>query len=515
MNENSRTPSVSRVAGLLVTLAVAALWLPHLDASLWGDELQTAWVVKDGLMETVIRAFQTQGFTPFYYLLLWLVKPGMGEMALRLPSILLTVGSAAFVFALARLWMRPSQAWLSLLVFVCMDGVIDTAVNARPYSLALFLSVASTYFFVRWLRDGGFHLKCAYVATAVLTVYAHFLFGGIFAVHAAYYLLFRNQHRLSRWKLFGGLIYIPIGLLPVLPQVHLMLGKKAMMAIAPMPSALELFFSWVPWIGLMTAGLAYFFALALVPAKDATPLREILGRVRLSPLLTLLLFWLLFPPTALFIASHVLGSSLFVARYFEWASPAAALLLGMLLGGVEPQKRLMVAAVFFVGFAIAGESTKERFHEDWRSAVSAINKHRAFPQPEPVLLYSGVVEATHVPWMLDPIKQGQFSSPIQYYRVASPLYLLPFRFDVPEAEEYWTGVIEPKFADENSVTLLVLENLLWLDASGIQTGIRDELEQRMMRSGFKLLEKKAYGRVWVLRFRRLDAQGLPLNTLPT
>jgi hypothetical protein len=476
--EHSRVEKIGIVDRLLapavlVLFCIVALWLPHLCESFWLDELQTAWVVNGTFGQTIARAIETQGFTPFYYLLIWSFRPliGMSEFGLRLPSIVLTLGSAYLLFRIARSFLVHAAAMSAVLLFVCLDGVIDTAINARPYSSALFFALASFYSFQLWLERGLIRHRLLYIVSTVFTIYAHFFFAGIVLVELAYwYLLRRNSVRISR--LLGILIYVPIALIPTGPQIQSMLQKKEVMAIARMPGFGDLLTSWVPWTALIAVVVAYFLASACIPrAADPKESPEV-SRLDKGTL-GFLFLWSFSPALILFAASHFLGTSVFVSRYFEWASPGFAILFGALISRLENVRLRFLLPVFFALFSVSAELTKERFYEDWRGAVTRLNAERGSSRA-PVLLYSGVIESTRMKWMVDPVKLGQFTSPILYYSVQDPVYPLPFRFDSADGETYWAKNVGEKIRAENELYLLVMDNFSWTAINGKRMTIRQD-----------------------------------------
>ncbi|MBN8550569.1 MAG: glycosyltransferase family 39 protein, partial [Deltaproteobacteria bacterium] len=470
---------------VLACCAIAALWLPLLHRSLWLDELQTAWVVGGTLHDTASRAFHTQGFTPFYYFILWALRPilGMGEIGLRLPSLLLTLGSALLVYRLGRALLPAAQAALAVLFFVCIDSVIDTAVTARPYALALFFSLLSMYSFERWLCFGLRRHKFTYVVSTICLIYAHFLFAAILALEFLYWALFRSRSKVRAISLVGACLYIFIGLVPTIPQIQSMLIKRALMAIARMPTLSDLILNCLPWLSLVAVVIAYFLAVGCTPKEQAVQVEDSAPPER--RLLVFLALWAVMPAFLLFAASYFLGSSVFMPRYFEWASPGVALFGAALMTRLKSERARLLLPVFFTLFCVISEFTKDREPEDWRSATTELQQLRG-DKGAPLLFYSGVVESSNAEWLTEPIKQGQFLSPILYYRVAQPVFLLPFEFSSEQAKTYWARTVIPRLPSAGPLYLLLLDNLSWTDEQGRQVTISEEVVKMLEKEGFAL-----------------------------
>jgi mannosyltransferase len=167
-------PSVRRRADLL--LALPPLVLALLGGllllrrpSLWYDELYTAHVSGVSLSRLAGAVLSGEGTTGYladvppsynapYYVVthLWLAVTGLpvGELSLRLPSLLCAVaGCALLTVAVARLGGRSTGLAAGLLVATA-PLVVEYAVEARGYGLAVLAVGLTALGLVRWL-DGG------------------------------------------------------------------------------------------------------------------------------------------------------------------------------------------------------------------------------------------------------------------------------------------------------------------------------------------------------------------------
>jgi prepilin signal peptidase PulO-like enzyme (type II secretory pathway) len=165
---------------LLTAFAVLRLWVLPIRSSFWLDETGTYWVIKDGLGSLFARAMHWSGQSPLYYLVAWLAHfvPGRMEVALRLPSLIAMIAAAWLLYKLAARLFDAETAPFALLIFVCSEHVAFAAADARPYALALFLLIASTWMLVRWLDSGRLLDAAVYVLLTALTIYAHVLLPG-------------------------------------------------------------------------------------------------------------------------------------------------------------------------------------------------------------------------------------------------------------------------------------------------------------------------------------------------
>jgi mannosyltransferase len=150
---------------VLVMLCAVLLAPGH---GLWFDEAFTAEVARRPLAD-ILRAIATgEGVTSYladvppsynapYYLVVhaWVSLPGVGgDTSLRLLSVLATAGGLACVTrAVTRLAGRPTGV-LAGLVPACAPLLLEQAVEARSYGLAVLATGGALLGLTRWLQDG-------------------------------------------------------------------------------------------------------------------------------------------------------------------------------------------------------------------------------------------------------------------------------------------------------------------------------------------------------------------------
>ncbi|MEJ5200417.1 MAG: glycosyltransferase family 39 protein, partial [Anaerolineae bacterium] len=140
---------------LALTLAAAALrfWAPGAKG-LWYDESLTAAMTQLSPAE-IVRFHWQAAFThlPGWYLFTngWARVFGTSEYALRLPSVMAGIAAVPLFWQLLRT-TRPSDRGLRLIATALLVGsplLVLYSQEARMYSLALALALASFYLFVR------------------------------------------------------------------------------------------------------------------------------------------------------------------------------------------------------------------------------------------------------------------------------------------------------------------------------------------------------------------------------
>jgi hypothetical protein len=486
----------------LAPVALILLWLLSCSESFWLDELQTYWVISSGPQEVARRSLETQGFSPLYYYLLWLLEPFMplSEWALRLPSLIFVLLSILLIDAIAVRIVGPSILGIAGLALLAVDEVVNAALFARPYSMALFGAVLSTWILLRWLDFGTRRYMYAYVLALLLSIYGHFLFAGVILIHLIVIVIRRSVMLPRAQDLVVAAIYTLIGLVPLVPQIQLMLGKRHEMAISELPNFAGLLLHILPWTALLLLSLAFMLALGVVASGE-----QVFRHAKRFdwPNFSIFFAWSFLPLLLLFCLSHILGASVFVPRYFLWAAPGFALLGAFLFDFVQNEKlrqRFFVVALVLI---IGAEGTKERFNEDWRGAISSLKNARV-DKAASLLFYSGVAESARDEWLMDDIKRGQFSSPLSYYQLHDRnIVILPLHVVSAEAEpgDFWSLSVEPLLGQSSSIEVLCHDNLSWwLD--GQRVSVCDEIVKRLAKSNLNCLERVTFGRVSVCRAQK-------------
>jgi len=326
-------------------LRVYNFWLPDL----WLDEYGTWWVVSASTWaEVAERATSIQGQSPFYYLIVKLFTAmfGEGSFQLRLPSVIF---GTLTLFAALRLAMQifhdQNLNLVSLAVFTITEQLIWFSQNARPYALALFLTMLSFLLFLDFSKSRRFRNAIAYAVTTALLIYSHFLFAFVLGVQIVIATLkFGWRQLFSKYWLLAFLL-IGILCLPLTSQILSLYGRRQTLDWVPhivqsiQASALARGFA-DPWALVLATFTLLTVGLKPIDLRDQST-REVL----------LFLFaWLIIPLAGLWIMATVIGVSLFEARYVLVIYPATYYIWAWLILHVKPVNwlRWLPSSVFVV-----------------------------------------------------------------------------------------------------------------------------------------------------------------------
>lgn len=109
----------------------------------------------------------------FYYLILHFWKSlGANEIIVRGLSVIFAVASIPVIYLIGKSLFDKRAALISVIFMIFNVFFVITAQLARGYSLSLFLTLLSMYFFIHFEKNRKY--KLFYVISSILSVYAHF-----------------------------------------------------------------------------------------------------------------------------------------------------------------------------------------------------------------------------------------------------------------------------------------------------------------------------------------------------
>jgi uncharacterized membrane protein len=370
---------------------------------LWVDEYVTWWIVSgDTWAEVITRALQAAGQSPFYSLVVKAFTNflGQGAFQLRLPSFVFGTAILLLVYPLAmRIFHDRRIAVSSVVVFILSEPLIFYSQNARPYSLALFLTMLSFLCFVSITQSSQSIRKIIYVLATTLLIYSHIVFSLVVLIQA-FYLIFTKHWReiiSKNWLIpffFIAFLCVPIGH----QLISLYQARHALNWIAYVDQSnmlieflLILFAICHPLIFLPTIAALFVTGFRRNGPDESFQREEF----------RLLWCWLVIPVAFFSATPLLLGMTFFYARYFLFMYPAAFFLLAWFINHVQPtgwrkwiptlafaaSSAIFILIPSFVRFGAFSFGTRW----DWTGAVRVL---AASAQSTDLVVYrTGLVEA--------------------------------------------------------------------------------------------------------------------------
>jgi hypothetical protein len=461
---------------LAVLLALGAALRIHglTDHELWIDEYGTWWAIAgDGWGDCWRRVLEIHGQSPFYYLLTRLCVDlfGLGTASLRLPSLAAGLGLLALAYPLAlRIFRDRHVALLCVAALAVDDRLIYYSQEARPYALALLCAAGSFHCYALLLDHGGRGARLAYVASAALTWYAHYLFGVVVAAQVLHLVLQRpwTAGRGRAW--LGTLALLGAAMAPGLAQLSSLFRRRETV-------------DWIAPTGLLASlkpAVELVDPLILVSVGGLVLLagsRQDLAGLPRGSRPGIVLLWLAVPCLVFTAITAAFGVSLLHARYLVVAAPAVPLLYGALLamprgGRLLRTLPLVAYAGLVVGMQLAPLVRRDGgpfwwfLHHGWESATRELV--RGYRDGDLILYRTGFVE-------LDDVVRGRASpATIEFVE-------WPFLAHLPKDREFHRRALP--YSDT------------------------PELRVRLAPT---LAEARAASRVWVIGLHPQDPRGQPV-----
>ena len=377
---------------LLLGAALRIFDLPGKD--IWLDEAYSLKFAQLNLHEIF---FLDQDTPPLYYGILhwWIPVFGTSEWALRLPSALFGTASIFAIYKVGRRLFDEEAGVLSALLLAVSVLHVRYAQEARTYTLTVFLTLLSMYFFLGLLKKIGLKNSIGYVICSTLLIYSHVY--GLFIILAQniYFVgnLFLSRRAtarsLSRWIALQALLVVLFSpwisnllerTLEVqesfwIPQSHLRDVYSSFIAYA----------SGSRWLLLLYILLSSFALVSLQGAgggaarNDASaPSGGQRWRLHLAGAdkVAFLLVWLAVPIVVPFIISQVM-QPIYVTRYTIVASLALLILVARGISSIpKPPIKLATIGVIVVltlvqldGYYVTSRK------EQWRDATRYVDSH--------------------------------------------------------------------------------------------------------------------------------------------
>lgn len=127
---------------------------------------------------------------PLYYIILnlWIKLFGKSEFSIRFPSVIFGFLAIFIMYKVGRLIFDRSVGILGSLILGLSVFHIQYSQEARTYSLTVFLTLLSIFFFVKLLKKWSFIVLAGYILSSILLIYSH-IFGLLIILAQNIYLL--------------------------------------------------------------------------------------------------------------------------------------------------------------------------------------------------------------------------------------------------------------------------------------------------------------------------------------
>jgi mannosyltransferase len=354
----------------LITLAGAWLRLSHLGSrSLWLDEGATVALARASWQHfTWVWWHGEANLQTIYFLLMrgW-IRLGSSEAWIRSLSAIFGIAAIPMMYAVARKFTGVTWSLAAAGLLAFNPTHVYYSQEARSYSLAMFLVLLSTYFFVGAVEEGRLRDWTLWTVVSAAAFYSHDFVALVLVAQAASLFFKAPPVPWRRMIVCGAIIFVAA--IPALAYVFRASPENLHFLWMPRPSLKEF---WHLTMFFGSSGVKVALSLVLWGAGFAAVIRARReGSVEEAWRGALLLLWAVLPSVILALVS--LRQPMFLQRYVVFSLPAT-ILLATIGAGILSRWRIGLVLVVVLCVAnvpsILQSYTKPR--EDWRGATATV-----------------------------------------------------------------------------------------------------------------------------------------------
>ena len=431
------------VAVLWACVACYAVWTVWRlgNSTLWLDETLTSWITSSDLRTCFDRAWNYQGQSPLFFVLVWCVRQVLGssELALRSLTLLAVAGSVVTFRAVLNQTAWRRESWIGAMTLAVvllshpevLDSHVIVGVSARPYALAIWASLLSLYGLLRWIDSPSKRTWLLYVGATALTILFHYVFATIVLLHLLVLLRSGLKDKRVVYGFAAALAAVGVCLIPAVPHVLVVAQKSKLYTTSVPPTLASTLMALVSPAGVLTAlCLSFVFHVA----RGGQSLRETVREFGPG------LCWWIVPPLGILLIYVLTGVCVNVPRYYLWRVPAAGLIVIAAVRVAGSYRLAALPLVLSVCFVLPALRAPEA--SGWKEAF-AWGQQYSGEDFEPVV-YSGLIESSNAMCVEDEGFREYMLAPLWHYTDQSEGQVLPMR--LRRSEELFgntlTGLLE-------------------------------------------------------------------------
>jgi 4-amino-4-deoxy-L-arabinose transferase-like glycosyltransferase len=176
------------------------------DQSFWDDEVFSLLVSRLSLrqMHPILVADVVHPPLHYYVLHFWSKLGGSAAVQSRLLSVIFGTLAIVIIYLLSKYLLDARTARFSALLLAVSQISIQFSQEARPYAQILFLSLCSSYLFIRALRERRALFWWLAMSSILLTVQTHYYGFFLLPCFVVFALVSRSEHRIPGAWWIGG-----------------------------------------------------------------------------------------------------------------------------------------------------------------------------------------------------------------------------------------------------------------------------------------------------------------------
>jgi mannosyltransferase len=351
---------------IILATTLALLFLG--EKSLWLDEATSITLARDWTSIWPVMLRYNANMWLYYTLLYFWLNLGASEFVVRSLSAIFAIATVPVIYVLGT---RLFGAWVGMLagLLLALNAFfIHYAQEARSYSLLVFLTTLSSYFFVRGVGETSWKHWGGYVITITLALYAHYFGALVLVAHITSLIIPRKEKIPWKGLAISGVATVLL-LLPLALFQPLGIGQPTWVQPPEVDDIRRLFIALVGGsrklllVYLSLCFVALGFAVARFRGKSPPKIWHY----------AFLIAWLLAPVVIAFVISRLLRP-IFVDRYLIICLPPCVLLTATGLSNIN--HRWIFAAILTILLILSGRGLfvwyTDYQKENWRDATAFV-----------------------------------------------------------------------------------------------------------------------------------------------
>ena len=410
----SRRAPVLAVHALALGLIVLGSRAALLDKSIRLDEAQSLWQTNHSY-GYLLGLIAEDVHVPLYHVLLrtWRLVFGPDVVTARLFSLVFLLAAVPVFYAVARRCLSRPWALFALVVFSCSPFLQWYGDEARMYSMLVFVTLVSQYFFLTLLDGGRTSAWAGYAATAVVGAYVHYFFFFVLASQGLFLLLLVLTRRLPRGalvRLVGVALLVGAAITPWYLYFRAQGSASGTRPSLPAPSSVDYSNVYSQFLFGFQSDAVNTTLVSAWPLLVLAALASVRVANRLDRAMAYMIVAAFVPVLMAFVVSHLV-SPFFLSRYMIPALPALLILVLRFASSLSrPVGRTIAVALLAVtigGTVLQAVDPASPVQEDYRAAAELAEQARpqdvvAISSPFTVYpfeyYYDGAAKVTTLPY---------------------------------------------------------------------------------------------------------------------
>lgn len=200
MSKNTSASKEKLFIAFILLLALILRLATITKHDFWFDEAFTYQIAKLPIRNLLLASL-LDNHPPLYYLVIHLmIKINKNEIFLRLPSLIASVATAIFVFSIAKSQFTKKIAYLSAMLFAVSPLTVYMATEARPHSIAIFLSALMIFLFLKYMKEKSTATLLAFIFISIISLYTQYYIGLLF-IPFTYLIYMQSKKNFNKWFL--------------------------------------------------------------------------------------------------------------------------------------------------------------------------------------------------------------------------------------------------------------------------------------------------------------------------